>query len=128
VKRLLETILVVEDHDDSRQMMEDLLGQAGFRVITAANGAEALRHVRQEAPDLIVLDLILPWVNGVEVLSTIRGMPGLEKTPVLVVTATNTNAFELRAYNPLVLMRKPLNATAIVPAVQELLSRSDRPM
>jgi CheY-like chemotaxis protein len=122
VKRLLETILVVEDHDDSRRMLVDLLMDAGFRVLSAANGAEALRHLQHEPPDLMVLDLMLPWVNGVEVLATVRQMPALEKIPVIVVTATNTSPFELRAYNPLVVMHKPLDVDVIVPTVQQLLS------
>ena len=59
VKDLLETILVVEDHRDSREMLADWLAHAGFRVLTAENGGDALRQVAHETPDLIVLDLML---------------------------------------------------------------------
>jgi CheY-like chemotaxis protein len=125
MKRLLETVLIVEDHDDSRLLLEDVLSQAGFRTLPAASGAEALRILAEEVPDIIVLDLMLPWVNGVEVLATIRGMPALVKVPVLVVTATQTTAFDLRAYRPLALMRKPLDLGKIVPTLQRMLVHAD---
>lgn len=122
--RLLETILVVEDHDDSRRMLEDVLTLAGFRVVAAHNGAEALRALGQEPPDLVVLDLVLPWISGIEVLSTIRETPHLAAVPVLIVTATGTSEHELRNFGPIALMRKPLNVEAIVPIVHRLLSQS----
>src|SRR5206468_6224046 len=114
-------ILVVEDHDDSRRMMEDLLVSAGFEVKTASNGAEALRQLRYEVPDLIVLDLMLPWVNGVEVLATLRDQPDLANLPVLVTTATATREHDLRAFQPLMVMRKPIDSDAVVPAIERLL-------
>jgi CheY-like chemotaxis protein len=123
MKGLLETILVVEDHDDSRRMLEDVLTQAGFRVLTATNGAEALRLLASERPDLIVLDLILPWVNGVEVLRTVRDHPPLRIVPVLVVTGTQTSEFELRTFRPVRVLRKPLNVDAVVPTIQQMLSQ-----
>jgi CheY-like chemotaxis protein len=123
MKGLLETILVVEDHDDSRRMLEDMLTQAGFRVLTATDGAEALRLLASERPDLIVLDLILPWVNGVEVLRTVRDHPQLRIVPVLVVTGTQTSEFELRTFRPVRVLRKPLNVDAVVPTIQQMLSQ-----
>jgi CheY-like chemotaxis protein len=68
-----------------------------------------------------VLDLMLPWVNGVEVLATLRAHPGGRRVPVLVTTATGTTEFDLRAYRPLRLLRKPLNYANLVPALQALL-------
>lgn len=123
MKGLLETILVVEDHDDSRRMLVDMLAQAGFRVLTATDGAEALRLLASERPDLIVLDLILPWVNGVEVLRTVRDHPQLRIVPVLVVTGTQTSEFELRTFRPVRVLRKPLNVDAVVPTIQQMLSQ-----
>jgi CheY-like chemotaxis protein len=125
MRRLLETVLIVEDHDDSRMLLEDVLGQAGFRTLPAASGAEALRVLAAEVPDAIVLDLMLPWVNGVEVLATVRGIPALAKVPVLVVTATQTSAFDLRHYRPLAYMRKPLDVEKIVPTLQRMLTHPE---
>jgi CheY-like chemotaxis protein len=102
VIRLLETILVVEDHDDSRRMLEDVLTLAGFRVLAAHNGAEALRALGQE-PHLVVLKLVLPWISGIEVLSTIRETPHLAAVPVLIVHRNGherVRAAQLRSHGP----------------------------
>jgi DNA-binding response OmpR family regulator len=123
VKSLIETILVVEDDESTRVMLENLLTLSGFRVFGAANGAEALRQISHHQPDAILLDLMLPGVSGVGVLATLREIPALKKTPVLVITGTNTGAFELRTFAPVTVMRKPLNVDAVVPCIQDLLSR-----
>ena len=115
-------LLVVEDDDPTRRMLTDLFSDAGFSVRTASHGAEALRIVDRDVPDVIVLDLMLPWVNGIEVLVTIRQQPRLLHVPVLVTTGTATTAFDLRKFEPLMLMRKPLDLEALVPAIHKLLS------
>ncbi len=122
MNNLATSVLVVEDHDDARSAVTDLLTLAGFDVRAAANGAEALRSIDREGmPHAIVLDLMLPWVNGVEVLATLRAHAGGRRVPVLVTTATGTTEFDLRAYRPLRLLRKPLNYANLVPALQALL-------
>ena len=115
-------LLVVEDDDPTRRMLTDLFRDAGFAVRTASHGAEALRIVDKDIPDVIVLDLMLPWVNGIEVLTTMRQQPRLLHVPVLVTTGTATTAFDLRSFEPLMLMRKPLDIEALVPAIHKLLS------
>jgi DNA-binding response OmpR family regulator len=104
-------------------MVEDELISAGFEVHGASNGAAALRYLRDSIPDVIVLDLMLPWVNGLEVLATIREQPALSRLPVLVITATATTELELQAYQPLAMLRKPLDLDALVPLVDRLLTR-----
>lgn len=122
MKGAITSILVVEDHEDTRQALAAFLSHAGFAVRTATNGADALRLLDQEElPDAIVLDLMLPWVNGVEVLAAIRQHEARRRVPVLVTTATRTTEFDLRAYRPLKLLAKPLNYSALVPALQALL-------
>ncbi|HET7694367.1 MAG TPA: response regulator [Vicinamibacterales bacterium] len=119
---LATSVLVVEDHDDTRSAVENLLTHAGFDVRTASHGAEALRMIdRHGMPHVIVLDLMLPWVNGVEVLATLREHANGRRVPVLVTTATATTEFDLRAYKPLKLIRKPLNYSALVATIQALL-------
>jgi DNA-binding response OmpR family regulator len=119
---LATSVLVVEDHDDTRGAVESLLTHAGFDVRTASHGAEALRIIdRQGMPHVVVLDLMLPWVNGVEVLATLREHPNGRRVPVLVTTASGTSEFDLRAYRPLKLVRKPLDYSTLVATVQTLL-------
>jgi CheY-like chemotaxis protein len=114
------TVLVVEDNQDARGLMVDALMLAGFEVRAAAHGAEALRMLDRYAPDVIVLDLVLPWVNGLEVLSTLRQKPELRHIPVLVTTGTATSEFDLQVFHPVKVMRKPVSFELLVPAIRRL--------
>jgi CheY-like chemotaxis protein len=119
-------ILIVEDEDQARTLLENVFVLAGFAVQTAANGAEALRRLRDRdnVPDLLVLDLLLPWVNGFEVLATLREDAGLATLPVLVITATPANQFDLQAYAPLMVVRKPFDTDDLVVAALQMLKRN----
>jgi CheY-like chemotaxis protein len=117
-------ILVVEDDSDLRGMLVNLFTSEGFSAHGASDGEEALRLISEGAPHLIVLDLILPWINGIEVLATVRQQPHLLSVPVLVITGTATSAFDLRGFGPLRVMRKPLDVDALIPAVRTLLDVS----
>ena len=118
-----QTVLVVEDESSIASFVALYLKNAGYAVRTAATGKDGLAQSESERPDLIVLDLILPWVNGVEVLRTVRDHPQLRVVPVLVVTGTQTSEFELRTFRPVRVLRKPLNVDAVVPTIQQMLSQ-----
>ena len=120
-----QIILVVEDDEPLRNLMESLLLMEGFDVRGAVDGPQALRLIAEQTPDLIVLDLMLPWMNGIEVLTTLRQQPHLLTVPVLVTTGTATTPFDLRSFNPVRVMRKPLDVDTIVPTVRGLLERAE---
>lgn len=80
-------ILVVDDEQDLLDLMDIILGEEGFAVVTACNGREALTKVHSEHPDLILLDVMMPIMDGWEVLKTIKGQQDTEKIPVIMVTA-----------------------------------------
>ncbi|MCL6638887.1 MAG: response regulator transcription factor [Firmicutes bacterium] len=77
-------ILIVDDEDKIRDMVANYLAQEGYRVVEAADGEQALRVLRQEQPDLVVLDWMLPGKSGLELCKTIRGQGG---TAVIMLTA-----------------------------------------
>ena len=118
------SILVVEDDDATRRLIELALVFDGFRVVSATNGAEALGCLNKTTPALVVLDLVLPWVNGLEVLATMRDTARLRSVPVLVVTGTPMTERDIGDRGPHRILRKPFNVEALTPAVQELLARS----
>jgi CheY-like chemotaxis protein len=72
---------------------------------------------------VIVLDLMLPWVNGLEVLATLRQQLHLANVPVLVTTGTATSAFDLRSFAPVHAMHKPLDVPTLVAVAHKLLNR-----
>jgi phosphate regulon transcriptional regulator PhoB len=80
-------VLVVEDEPDIRNLIVHHLTRDGFRCRTAATGAEALTRVRAAAPDLVVLDLMLPEMNGLEVCRRLRGDPTTAAVPIIMLTA-----------------------------------------
>ena len=80
-------ILVVEDQDDSRRIMRDLLASAGYQVLEARTGADAVKAAETERPDLILMDLQLPVSDGLEATRRIKAIESLRDTPVIAVTS-----------------------------------------
>ncbi len=115
-------ILIVEDDPDVRHMLEDALIAAGFEVRSAIHGAEALRILRSRDVSVVVLDLMLPWVNGIEVLSTMRSDRRSAQIPVVVVTATGAGPEDLRAFQPVTVMAKPVDVDLVVQTVHDLVA------
>lgn len=83
----MSTILIVEDQAIVREPIEAALAHEGFTTLCARDGTEALGILQREAPDLILLDLVLPRVDGLAVLSHIHASPKLRAIPVIVLSA-----------------------------------------
>jgi two-component system cell cycle response regulator DivK len=90
-------ILVVEDHEDNRQILRDLLGSAGFEMLEAGDGEAALRMAAAERPDLILMDVQLPVLDGYEATRRIKSDPRLKAIPIIVVTSYALSGEEVRA-------------------------------
>ena len=76
-------ILVVEDQEDNRQILRDLLGSAGYQLVEAENGEEALKAVARQRPDLILMDIQLPILDGYETTRRIRSNEDLKSIPIM---------------------------------------------
>src|SRR5438105_6631479 len=85
--RLRPTILVAEDDADIRLMMSTLLGMKGYRVVVACDGQETLDVAQKERPDVILMDLQLPRLNGFAVARFIRHSDALSRVPIVIVSA-----------------------------------------
>lgn len=81
-----KTILLVEDDRFLRRACEASLRQRGFTVITAVDGEEALARVREHMPDLVLLDLLMPKISGIEVLKTLKADVATKAVPVLILS------------------------------------------
>ena len=88
------TILLVEDTEDNRFMMRRLLEMTGYSVVEATNGEEAVRLAGSEHPDLILMDLSLPVIDGLAATRAIRKIDGVGKVPIVAVSAHDTSDFQ----------------------------------
>ena len=79
-------VLVVDDERGIRDLLGDILGNAGFEVLQAASGSAGLQQAWREDPDVIVLDLIMPNMDGFEVLTQLRRSPSTQDVPVVLLT------------------------------------------
>ncbi|SEO03904.1 Signal transduction histidine kinase [Duganella sp. CF517] len=85
-----KTLLVVDDVATNRALLRDLLGPLGFRMLEADNGATALRQARLEPPDMVLMDMVMPDMDGIETTRRLRAEPGTATTPVLIISASST--------------------------------------
>ena len=112
-------ILVVDDEEEIRRLLTGLLTLAGFNVAAAGSGREALASVEQEPPDLIILDLGLPGMDGLEILRRIRERGGAAKVVVLTGYGTAQRAREAMALGVRDLLGKPFDLDRLLRIVVE---------
>jgi type II secretory ATPase GspE/PulE/Tfp pilus assembly ATPase PilB-like protein/CheY-like chemotaxis protein len=118
-------VLLVEDEEQLRRVMKDLLQREGYRVAEARDGVQALDEVDRFAPDVIILDLNLPGLDGYGVLAQLRSRPATREIPVMVLTAkgdedNEVRVFELGADD---FVTKPFRARALTARLEAVLSR-----
>src|SRR5918911_1158166 len=90
-------VLVVEDFEDNRFMMRRLLEMSGYRVVEAVNGNQAVEAAAAERPDIILMDLSLPMLDGLAATRRIRAQDGLSKVPIVAVSAHDSADFHAEA-------------------------------
>src|SRR5258705_5529718 len=115
---MTKRILVVEDQEDNRQILRDLLSSADYEMDEAENGEEALAAVAKQRPDLILMDIQLPVMDGYEATRRIRANPDLKTIPIIAVTsyalagdeakalAAGCNAYVTKPFSPRHLLAK----------------------
>ncbi|MEJ2237570.1 MAG: type II/IV secretion system protein [Gemmatimonadales bacterium] len=121
-------VLLVDDEDQLRRVMRDLLERDGYVVTEARDGVEALDQIDRHAPDIIVLDLNLPGLDGYGVLSHLRSRPATVAIPVVVLTAQGDEDNEVRVFEMGAddFLSKPFRARALSARLQAVLSRTNR--
>jgi CheY-like chemotaxis protein len=118
-------ILVVEDHADSREATSLCLQRAGFEVDTATNGREALALVIDKTPDLVLLDLMIPEMDGVKLLQAIRSYYRLAGIPVIGLTALNSGRLleEAKSLNIELLFKTATTMEQVIAAINRTLNQ-----
>lgn len=118
------TILVVDDEDYIQRILSFALTAEGFEVETASDGEEALEMIRECQPDVVVLDLMLPVMDGLQVLRAIRENRDTSHTPVVVLSAKGRDMDRQAALQSGAndYVTKPFNPARLIEKVQELLA------
>jgi DNA-binding response OmpR family regulator len=116
-------ILVVDDDPAIRQLLTDVLEMEGYEVTLAVDGIAAVRAVKAASPDFVVLDVMMPGMDGFEVLSTIRAQDG-EPVPVLMLTAAAEPDADSRAWANGVdfYLAKPFSPDAVLDLIDSVLT------
>jgi DNA-binding response OmpR family regulator len=119
-------ILVVEDEPDQLEVIRFTLKNAGFAVGTATNGIEALKKAQTVSPDLIIMDVMMPELDGFAVCETLRANPATAAIPILMLTGLCSHISRLVAYESGATdyAIKPFDADELVSKVEKLLHRS----
>jgi len=117
-------VLIVEDNDDLRNLFRTALALDGFEVHEASNGIDALRRIDSDPPDVVVLDIHLPLVDGIAVRAEIAAHASTRHLPVLIVTGSAAN---FDALDVACVIRKPVSPTELVKAVRKCLAASPGP-
>ena len=120
-----QTVLLVEDEEPLRLVLRDLLEREGYIIVEAADGVQALDEVDRHAPDVIVLDLNLPRLDGYQVLTHLRARPSTATVPVLVLTAKGDEDSEVKVFESGAndFITKPFRPRALSARVRALLQK-----
>jgi two-component system cell cycle response regulator DivK len=123
-ERDVATVLLVEDTEDNRQMMRRLLEMSGFRVVEAKNGKEAVDVAFEVQPQIILMDLSLPIIDGLAATRQIRKRPELNAVPIVAVSAHDTADFHSEALDAGcdAYVTKPINYTELEDLVNRLIA------
>ena len=121
--RMPKTVLVVEDNEINMRLFHGLLEMRGYNILQTSDGFEALKLARQYKPDLIIMDIQLPGVSGLEVMKWIKDDDALTKIPIIAVTAFAMKGDEerIRRGGCEAYIAKPISVANFLKTVQELL-------
>jgi two-component system, cell cycle response regulator DivK len=123
-----ELILLVEDNEKNRKLVRDLLTVKGYQLLEAETGEDALRLARERSPALILMDIQLPGIDGIETLRRLRADPATARIPIVAVTASamTHDRQKILAAGFDGYQAKPISVRPFLEAVREVLDRPPR--
>ncbi len=122
----MKTIVLIDDEFGLSDVVAATLSDAGFRVWTALNGAQGLEVMAEHPPDLVLLDYMMPLLDGPGVLRAMRGDPKLAGIPVIMMSAMPEDVVKRRSSDYVVFLRKPFDFESLLAAVGKGLEGSER--
>jgi DNA-binding response OmpR family regulator len=123
-----KTVLVVDDHRPVRALCRASLEEAGFRVLEAENGQEALASVQTERPDAILLDIMMPGISGWEVTAALLAERSADEIPIIFISARTEPSDRIRAYElgAQAYVTKPFDPDVLAETVATVLAQIER--
>lgn len=118
-------ILIVDDELGILEVLEFILGDAGFIVTTALNGQEALARLKEDTPDLVILDYMMPILDGHGVIQAMRADPKYVDIPVILTSALEETTIRSRSDGYQAFLRKPYKTEPLMEEIVRLLNRTD---
>ncbi|MFH1540246.1 MAG: response regulator [Elusimicrobiota bacterium] len=120
-------VLVIEDDYSIREMLKDILIETGFDVVSATNGREGIKEIYQECPDVVLLDCMMPEMNGYEVVETIRKDQLFVNLPMIMLTANSSEADQVKGIQLGVddYMTKPFSRQILIAKIKTMLNRKE---
>jgi CheY-like chemotaxis protein len=121
----MPTVLVVDDEFTIADLLETILTDEGYRVLTACNGKQALAKMADAMPDLILLDFMMPILDGAGMLRAISATTAYQQIPVIMISSLNEQVIAQKCAGYAAFLRKPFRVAAVLNTVARVLGRSD---
>ncbi len=118
--------MIIDDEEDMRVYLQTLFRKAGYETVTAVNGEDGLRKIREQIPDLITLDILMPQKSGLKFFQALREEEATRHLPVIVVSGVtgHDEFFDKSSLGgPTVFVDKPIEPTSFLKQVEELLNK-----
>jgi len=124
----MSTVLIVEDNEKNMKLARDVLQAKGYQTLEALTGEDGVRLAKEKRPDLVLMDIQLPGINGIEAFRQIRGEAGTAHIPVVAVTAsvTPTDRSAINAAGFDAFVSKPINLKEFLDTVKRLVESGRR--
>jgi two-component system cell cycle response regulator DivK len=121
----MSTVLIVEDNEKNMKLARDVLQAKGYRTLEATSGEDGVRLAKEKKPDLVLMDIQLPGINGIEAFKRLRADAGTKAIPVIALTAsvTPTDRTAITAAGFDAFLGKPINLKEFLDTVKRLLER-----
>jgi len=121
----MKTVLVVDDEFAIVDLLEAVLTETGYQVATAANGRQGLERVAERRPDLVLVDVMMPILDGPGMVLAMRGIPALRDVPIIVMSAVSEAAVEKRIDGHAAFVQKPFRVSRVLELVASVLGKGD---
>jgi two-component system cell cycle response regulator DivK len=124
----MSTVLIIEDNEKNMKLARDVLQAKGYRTLEAVTGEDGVKLAKEKVPDLVLMDIQLPGINGIEAFKQIRGNEATRSIPVVALTAsvTPTDRSAINAAGFDAFLGKPINLKEFVETVKRLVERKEK--